>query len=110
MTTLQTDPLVATEADPPKRGPLETGALVVLSIGFVLPIVGYLFAAALVLSSKAWSARDKVVGLLIPPAVFAIGGVVALAAGASFTVAVLLLAFSGLLGAAFLAWRLRRAS
>jgi hypothetical protein len=113
--------IAAAEGPPPKRGPLETGALVVLSIGFVLPIVGYLFGAGLVLSSKAWSARDKLIGLLIPPGVFVIGGVVALTASASVAegesfdsglgpleIAVLFaVVFSGLLGAAFLAWRLR---
>jgi hypothetical protein len=113
--------IAAAEGPPPKRGPLETGALVVLSIGFVLPVVGYLFGAGLVLSSKAWSARDKLIGLLIPPAVFVIGGVVTLSLSASVAdgdsfdsglgpveIAVLFsLVFSGLVSAAYLSWRLR---
>jgi hypothetical protein len=74
-----------------------------------------------VLASRAWTARDKLLGLLIPPSVFVLGGVVTLAASASVAegesfdsglgpleIAVLFaVLFSGLLSATFLTWRLR---
>jgi uncharacterized membrane protein len=113
--------IAAAEAAPPTRGRLETAALIVLAVGFLVPVVGYLIGAALVLASRAWTARDKLLGLLISPSVFVLGGVVTLAASASVAegesfdsglgpleIAVLFAVFfSGLLSAAFLAWRLR---
>lgn len=113
--------IAAAEAAPPARGRLETVALIVLAAGFVAPVVGYLIGAALVIASRAWTARDKLLGLMIPPAVFVLGGVVTMAASASVAdgesfdsglgpleIAVLFaLFFSGLVSAAFLAWRLR---
>ena len=41
--------------------------MVVLSVSFVLPFVGYLIGAGLVLASKAWAGHDKALALLIPP-------------------------------------------
>ena len=67
----------------PERGGLETAALIVLCVSFVLPGVGYLIGAGLVLASKAWDGRDKTVGLLIPPVVVLFGAVVVMAGAAS---------------------------
>ena len=106
----------------PERGRLETAAMVVLAVSFVLPFAGYLIGAALVLASKAWNGHDKAIALLIPPFVVAGGGLVVLAGAASVAegdsfdsglgpveIAVLLAsALSGLLSAAYLAHRLRR--
>jgi uncharacterized membrane protein len=106
----------------PERGRLETAAMVVLAASFVLPFVGYLIGAGLVLASKAWHGRDKAIALLIPPFVVVVGGLVVLAGAASVAegesfdsglgpveVAVLLAsALSGLLSAAYLSSRLRR--
>ena len=105
----------------PERGRLENAALIVLSVSFVLPIVGYLIGAGLVLASKAWEGRDKFLGLLIPPVVVLGGAVVVMlgsatvAEGDSFDsglgpveIAVLLAnVFSGLAAAAYLSARLR---
>ena len=44
---------------PRRAGALETAALIVLSVSFVLPVIGYLIGAALVLASKAWDGREK---------------------------------------------------
>jgi uncharacterized membrane protein len=106
----------------PERGHLETAALIVLSVSFVLPGVGYLIGAGLVLASKAWNGREKTIGLLIPPLVVVVGALVVLggaataAEGDSFDsglgpveIAVLGVNFlSGLVAAAYLSSRLRR--
>jgi uncharacterized membrane protein len=117
---------IGAAADPPAprpvRGRLETAALVVLAASFILPVAGYLIGAGLVVASSAWAARDKLVGLLIPPLIVVVGGglVVSVAAGAaegdSFSsglgpveISVLMAdLLSGLLAAAYLAWRLSR--
>ena len=116
---------IAAAADPapprPRRGRLETAALIVLSVSCVLPLVGYLIGAGLVLGSSAWAASEKLVGLLIPPLVVVLGGALVLsvassaANGDSFSsglgpleVTVLMAnLLSGLLAAAYLATRLR---
>lgn len=116
---------IAAAAGPPSgeraRGRLETVALIVLSVGFVLPIVGYLIGAGLVISSSAWTASEKLVGLLIPPMVVVVGAAVVLsvAAGAAdgdsfnsglgpLEISVLMAnLLSGLLAAAYLASRFR---
>jgi hypothetical protein len=111
----------AAEPSPPQptRGRLETTALIVLSASFLVPFAGYLIGAVLVVSSGAWAARDKLIGLLIPPAVVLLGGglIVAVAArpneggggGLGPTEITVLIAdlLSGVLAAAYLAWRLR---
>ena len=117
---------IGAAADPPAprpvRGRLETAALIVLAASFILPVAGYLVGAGLVIASSAWAGRDKLVGLLIPPLVVVLGGgvVVSVAAGAaegdSFSsglgpmeISVLMAdLLSGLLAAAYLAWRLSR--
>ena len=49
-----------------ERGWLETAALIVLSVSFLLPVAGYLIGAGLVLASKGWSGRDKTIVLPTP--------------------------------------------
>jgi HAAS domain-containing protein len=63
----------------PERGWLETAALVVLSVSFLLPVAGYLIGAGLVLASKAWDGREKTLGLLLPPSLVLAGALVVLA-------------------------------
>jgi hypothetical protein len=108
----------------PERGRLETAALIVLSVSFVLPGFGYLIGAGLVLASKAWDGREKTIGLLIPPLVVLVGAIVLLAGSASVAegdsfdsgpgpaeIAVLAVNFlSGLVAAAYLSSRLNRAT
>jgi uncharacterized membrane protein len=110
------------DARMPERGRLETAAMCVLAVSFVLPGVGYLIGAALVLASKAWHGHDKMIALLIPPFVVVVGALVVLVGAASVAegesfdsglgpveVAVLMaIALSGLLSAAYLSYRLRR--
>jgi len=109
----------------PERGWLETAALIVLAVSFLLPVAGYLIGAGLVPASKAWDGREKTIGLLIPPIVVLAGALVVVAAAASaggstnvgeepsadgglgpleLAVAVL----SGFMASAYLASRLRR--
>jgi hypothetical protein len=121
---------IVAAGDPPpeetlgRRGRLETAALIVLAVGVVLPGVGYLIGAGLVVASRAWSGRDKLVGLAIPPLVFLLGGMLVLLVAAEETsgaveadagglgpyeITVLAAnAFSGLLAAGYLGGRLRR--
>jgi hypothetical protein len=115
---------IAAAAGPPAtpaRGRLETAALIVLSVSFVLPFVGYLIGARLVLSSRVWDGRDKFLALLIPPVVLLGGALVVMLGSASVAegdsfdsglgpveIAVLLAnAFSGLAAASYLSARLR---
>jgi uncharacterized membrane protein len=117
---------IATEAgagtSAPERGWLATTAMVVLAVSFLLPFVGYLIGAGLVLASNAWDGHDKAIALLIPPFVVVVGGLVVLASAASVSggesfdsglgpvaIAVLVAnALSGLLSAGYLSHRLRR--
>jgi hypothetical protein len=112
----------------PERGRLETAALIVLSFSFLLPLVGYVIGAGLVLASKAWSEREKLLGLLIPPVVVVAGAVIVVLAteavanpavdaqGNEFVVSlgpveIVVLAvniLSGFVAAAYLSSRLRR--
>ena len=94
----------------PERGWLETAAMLVLAVSFVLPLVGYLIGAGLVLASKAWDARDKAIALLLVPFVVAVGGLLVLGGAASVAATVLMASgVSGLLSAAYLLHRLRAA-
>jgi hypothetical protein len=47
-----------------RGGRLETAALAVLALGWLLPGVGWAVGAALAVSSRVWSLREKLVGLL----------------------------------------------
>jgi hypothetical protein len=49
-----------------KRGLRETAALILLLTGFP-PILGWLAGVALLLSSKLWTARQKLLGILVWP-------------------------------------------
>ena len=94
----------------PARGQLETAAMLVLAVSFLLPFVGYPIGVGLVLASKAWDARDKAIALLLVPFVVVVGGLLVLGSAASVAATVLMAsALSGLLGAAYLAYRLHRA-
>jgi uncharacterized membrane protein len=116
---------IAAAAGPPaapERGRLELAALIVLSVSFILPVVGYLICARLVLASRVWDGRDKFLALIIPPVVVLGGAVVVMIGSASIAdgdtfdsglgpveIAVLLAnVFSGLAAAAYLSARLRR--
>ena len=50
-----------------KPGVREVLALVLLPIGFVLWIVGWVVGAILLLTSNVWTSREKVIGLLVFP-------------------------------------------
>ena len=105
-----------------RRGALETAALIVLSVSFLLPVIGYLIGASLVFASSAWDDREKLTALLIPPAAVLAGGLIvtigapSVAEGDSSTfapgpleIAILLATFlSGVAAALYLAARLRR--
>jgi hypothetical protein len=109
-------------APAPERGRLELAALIVLSVSFILPVIGYLIGARLVLASKVWDGRDKFLALLIPPVVVLGGAVVVMIGSASIAngdtfdsglgpveIAVLLAnVFSGFAAASYLSARLRR--
>jgi hypothetical protein len=106
----------------PPRGRLELAALVVLALSFALPVVGYLLGAGLVIASGAWTGREKLLGLAIPPLIAVAGGglIVSVASNAaegdSFSsglgpleVTVLFAnVIAGLLAAAYLAQQLKR--
>lgn len=100
----------------PERGRLERAALIVLSVSFVLPLFGYLIGARLVLDSKAWNGREKRIGLLGSPLAVLLAATVAAAAagpgGALGPVEIVVLAvnvLTGLVAAAYLSARLKRA-
>ena len=106
----------------PERGRLELAALIVLSVSFIVPVIGYLIGARLVLASKVWDGRDKFLALLIPPVVVLGGAVVVMIGSASVAdgdsfdsglgpveIAVLMAnVFSGFAAASYLSARLRR--
>jgi hypothetical protein len=47
-----------------RGGRLETAALAVLAIGWLLPGIGWAIGAGLAVASRVWSVREKLVGLL----------------------------------------------
>src|SRR3954447_18850844 len=47
-----------------RGGRLETAALAVLAIGWLLPGIGWAVGAGLAGASRVWSVREKLVGLL----------------------------------------------
>jgi hypothetical protein len=111
---------IAAAAGParPERGRLETAALIVLSVSFLLPLFGYLIGARLVLASKAWVGREKRIALLGSPLLVLGGAILVLvgvsgadATGALGPVEIAVLAvdvLSGLLAATYLSSRLPR--
>jgi uncharacterized membrane protein len=101
----------------PTRGTLETMALVVLAVSFLVPLLGYLVGAALVVASRAWTEREKLIGLVLPPLVVAATLLVLFGvAGASSQIGpleaalILVNPLAGLAAAAYLASRLNRRS
>jgi hypothetical protein len=109
-------------AEPAAPGGRETLALVVLGLGGVLlPVVGWLTGLILVLLSRAWTAREKLLAALVPPVITLGAGILLAVAAAApagdpspdsglgpVELLTLLLALgSGPLAAAYLAWRLR---
>jgi uncharacterized membrane protein len=113
--TLRLQPVEPEQPTVPRQpvGGLEIAALVTMA---VLPVLGWFVGGVLVLMSRVWSVRDRVVALLAPPVlfvVFAVVGLLMLPPDASglgplelaFVSALLL--FGGPLLAAYLAWRLR---
>ena len=61
--------IAAAAGAPPERGRLELAALIVLWVSFVFPVGGYVIGAGLVLGSKAWKEREKLIGLVLAPIV-----------------------------------------
>ena len=47
-----------------RGGHLETAALAVLAVGWLLPPFGWLLGAGLATASRVWSVREKLVGLV----------------------------------------------
>jgi hypothetical protein len=47
-----------------RGGHLETAALAVLALGWLLPGVGWAVGSGLAVASKVWSVREKLVGVL----------------------------------------------
>ncbi len=96
------------------RGKLELAALVVLALSGILPIVGWAVGVVLVLASDAWSAREKVVGLMLGlVATLSVPLIVILTPGSGGPGPLELLVLlgwgvvSGPVSAAYLAYRLR---
>ena len=98
-------------------GTFEVVALVVLALGgFVIPVLGYLAGVALVLGSKTWSMREKQIGLLLPFLLLYLPVVVVAMTSGSWNLGmaelvllpVLFGGLAGLVGAVYLAVRLRR--
>src|SRR6266536_3102517 len=101
-----------------RRHPLESVAIVLLSVGgLIFPLI-WLAGAIVALPSRLWDVRDKWLGLATPAIVTIVGsaglatGIRHLSAGAyihgAMTIGGYLIRVSGVLGAAYLAWRVRR--
>jgi hypothetical protein len=88
-------------------------ALIVLGLGFIVPVIGWLAGAGLVVTSDAWSSRDKLVGLLyglisIPIIVMALTVVTGGSSLGAVELSLLVWGTGGVVSAVFLAWRLRQ--
>jgi hypothetical protein len=64
------------------RGKLEIAALVVLALSGIVPVLGWAVGVVLVLSSEAWSRRDKAIGLVLGLAPILLGAIGVVAASA----------------------------
>jgi uncharacterized membrane protein len=95
----------ATPAVGRTAGLIEIAALVAM----VVPFVGWLFGIVLVLVSQAWSAREKVIGVVLAvlPALLPVLG---LAGGGLGSIEVIFLGLAGLPSAIYLGTRLRSRS
>lgn len=94
-------------------GPLERGALAVLALGGLVPILGWATGVVLAMASGVWSTRDKLAGVLLGMAVATVLCMLHLALGGrwgdlgSFELLIFGWGFlSGLPSAAYLAFRL----
>ena len=94
-------------------GNLELAGLVVLAVAVAVPFLGWLAGATLVLISEAWSAREKVIGLLLVPlgvAAFGgiLGGLIGMPFGMGFLeLAVVFFVLAGPAAAVYLGRRVR---
>jgi hypothetical protein len=59
-------PPLAAAATPPGTG-LELAAVLLLTLGSFLPLVGWLVGVALLCTSRRWTLRDKLLGALVVP-------------------------------------------
>jgi hypothetical protein len=59
-------PAPATVTTPPSTA-LETAAVLMLTLGSLLPVVGWLIGVALLWTSRRWRTREKVLGTLVVP-------------------------------------------
>jgi hypothetical protein len=111
-------PVLKRSFEEARRHPLESVAIVLLSVGgLIFPLI-WLAGAIVALPSRLWDVRDKWLGLATPAIVTIVGsaglatGVRHLSAGAYIhgvmTIGGYLIRVSGVLGAAYLAWRVRR--
>ncbi len=102
-----------------REHPLEIGAVVLLGLGGLIFPPIWLIGALLALSSRAWDIRDKWTGVAGPVAVVIIGTWVLVTVGhhhgsfsgylsSAWLIGERLSRAAAVLGAAYLAWRLRR--
>jgi uncharacterized membrane protein len=61
-----------------KRTWIETTALILLSVGMIIPVIGWLVGVILLWLSNVWNTRDKVLGTLFAPAAWILFGWIAL--------------------------------
>jgi hypothetical protein len=93
-----------------RGGRLETAALAVLALGWLLPGVGFLVGAVLAGASSVWSVREKLVGLLGMYLLALVGWGLAIAAQTAspvWQIAVESAMFGGIFSALYLWRRLR---
>jgi hypothetical protein len=93
-----------------RGGRLETAALAVLALGWLLPGVGWFVGAALTVASQVWSLREKLVGLLGMVLIALIGWGLPIAFqthASAVWIVIESLMFGGVFGAAYLWRRLR---
>jgi hypothetical protein len=93
-----------------RGGRLETAALAVLAIGWLLPGIGWAVGAGLAVASRVWSVREKLVGLLGMFLIALLGWGVAIAAQTDSSLGRIVLEslmFSGVFSSLYLWRRLR---
>jgi hypothetical protein len=93
-----------------RGGHLETAALVVLALGWLLPGVGWAVGSGLAVASRVWSVREKLVGLLGMALIALIGWGLPIAAQTHSSMSRIVLEslmFGGVFGALYLWRRLR---
>ena len=93
-----------------RGGHLETAALAVLAIGWLLPGIGWLVGAGLAVASRVWSVREKLVGLLGMFLIALVGWGLAIAVqtdSPAWRILLESLMFSGVFSALYLWRRLR---